>query len=74
MAPPVPPNRSSFQIQSTSSEHNGLREPNRLMVDKITTVDKKWMGWKIGCVEGKDLVCMNRAIQSFLGFGGASRG
>ena len=51
---------------------NGLREVSRLMVDKITTVDKERVGSMIGSLDDEDLVRMNRAILVFLGFGGAS--
>jgi mRNA interferase MazF len=50
---------------------NGLREPSRLMVDKITTVRKKNLGRLIGVLEGEDVTRLNRAIAVFLGLAGS---
>ena len=60
-----------LRILVEPSEKNGLREPSRLMVDKITTIPKERVGSLIGHLDDEDLVRMNRAILVFLGFGGS---
>jgi len=49
------------------NERNGLRSTSRLMVDKITTVPKERVAKRIGRLDDKDLVRLNRAILVFLG-------
>lgn len=49
------------------SAENGLKEPSRLMVDKITTVSKARIGRQIGRLADEDLVRLNRAMIVFLG-------
>ncbi len=43
------------------------RAVSRLMVDKLTTVSKEWLGERIGRLEDADVVRLNRAIMGFLG-------
>ena len=43
-----------FRLQVEPSEANSLREPSRLMVDKITTVARDKLGSKIGCLDEAD--------------------
>ena len=52
------------------STTNGLREPCRLMVDKITTVPRTKLGLHIGQLAAADVVRLNRAIVVFLGVAG----
>ncbi|MBL8645382.1 MAG: type II toxin-antitoxin system PemK/MazF family toxin [Rhodospirillaceae bacterium] len=59
-----------FRILIAPSEKNGLKEPSRLMADKITTVSKDKLGRKIGQLADTDLVRLNRAIVVFLGLAG----
>ncbi len=54
------------------NERNGLREPCRLMVDKLTTVSKAKLGSRIGALDDGDVVRLNRAIVVFLGLAGSS--
>lgn len=49
---------------------NGLREPCRLMVDKITTMHRSKAKTRIGRLSDEDMVRLNRAIIVFLGFAG----
>lgn len=49
------------------SSENGLKEPSRLMIDKITTVPKAKLGRRIGRVGDADLLRLNRALLIFLG-------
>lgn len=62
-----------FRIPVAPSEQNGLREPSRLMVDKLTTVPKAKLGKRVGRIEDETLVQLNRAIVVFLGLAGSSR-
>lgn len=56
-----------FRITVAPSEDNGLQEPSRLMVDKITTVPRNRVGARIGRLEDEHIVTLNRAILVFLG-------
>jgi mRNA interferase MazF len=42
------------------------------MVDKITTVPKKKLGARAGCLDDDDIVRLNRAVLVFLGLAGPS--
>jgi mRNA interferase MazF len=61
-----------FRLPIEPNERNGLRAPCRLMVDKITTVPKPRFGARIGRLDERDIVRLNRAILVFLGLAGAS--
>jgi len=52
-------------------EENGLRVSCRLMVDKITSVPRFKLGTRVGRLNRRDLVRLNRAIAVFLGLVGA---
>ena len=54
--PAIEPNRA-----------NGLRQPSRLMIDKITTVSKTKMGQRIGYLEEVEINLLNQAMLTFLG-------
>jgi len=54
------------------SPDNGLREPCRLMVDKITTMPRSKLGERTGVLAVLDMVRLERAIVVFLGLGSAS--
>jgi mRNA interferase MazF len=56
-----------FRLLVEPSESNGLRATCRLMVDKITTVPKSRVGYRIGRLADEDIVRMNRAAMVFLG-------
>jgi mRNA interferase MazF len=60
-----------FRLPVAPDERNGLRQPSRLMADKITTVAKTKLGSHIGRLDDDDLVRLNRAIVVFLGLGAA---
>ena len=59
-----------FRLAIAPSETNGLRQPCRLMVDKITTVAKAKLGARLGRLEEEDIVRLNRAVLVFLGLAG----
>jgi len=61
-----------FRLPIEPSEANGLREPCRLMVDKIATVPRTKLGRRIGRLGDEDIVRLNRAMIVFLGMAGAA--
>jgi mRNA interferase MazF len=56
-----------FRLAVQPNAHNGLRDPCRLMADKITTVSKSKLGALIGRLDDHDLLRLNRAMLVFLG-------
>jgi mRNA interferase MazF len=60
-----------FRVPVAPNERNGLRSACRLMVDKITTVAKTKLGSRVGELEDRDLLRLNRAMVVFLGLAGA---
>jgi mRNA interferase MazF len=62
-----------FRIPIEPNEENGLEMPSRLMVDKITTVPKTKLGFRIGRISDDELVRLNQAMLVFLGLAHASR-
>jgi mRNA interferase MazF len=46
---------------------NGLREPSKLMIDKISTIPRSKLGSRIGRLKDADMASVNRAIMVFLG-------
>jgi mRNA interferase MazF len=62
-----------FRIPVHPSERNGLNEPCRLMVDKITTVPRSRIGSRVGCLEDEHILSLNRAIVVFLGLADTAR-
>ncbi len=59
-----------FRLVVEPSEANGLRATSRLMVDKITTVQRAKLGGRVGRLGDADMVRLNRAIVIFLGLAG----
>lgn len=59
-----------FRLPVAPTERNGLRQPSRLMADKITTVAKTKLGSRLGRLDDEDLVRLNRALVVFLGLAG----
>ncbi len=56
-----------FRLEVESSSVNGLREPSRLMVDKVTTIPRSKLGDRVGVLAGADMLRLNRALVVFLG-------
>jgi len=56
-----------FRLAVEPSDRNGLRSACRLMIDKITTVPKSRVGYRIGRLADEDIVRVNRAALVFLG-------
>ena len=56
-----------FRILVEPSALNGLSVPSRIMVDKILTVRKARLGYRIGHLANRDITRLDRAIATFLG-------
>ncbi len=56
-----------LRLRIDPSNHNGLRAPSYIMVDKITTVRKNRIGKRIGKLEHGDMAGLDRAVATFLG-------
>ncbi len=53
---------------------NGLKSASRLMVDKLTTVDRARLGRRVGRLAVEDVVRLNQAMMVFLGLAASPRG
>ncbi len=62
-----------FRLAVLPTTGNGLRQPSRLMVDKITTVSKSKLGEWVGRLDDEDIVRLNQAMLVFLGLAGPPR-
>jgi mRNA interferase MazF len=56
-----------FRILIEPSPVNGLEFPSRVMVDKILTIRKTKLGFRVGHLDRRDLARLDRAIATFLG-------
>ncbi len=56
-----------FRIPVEPTGDNGLRAASRLMVDKVTTVQRSRLGQRIGQLADDDLLRLNRSLLVFLG-------
>ena len=56
-----------LRLPVSPSESNGLRSLSRMMVDKITTVNRAKLGKRIGLLEDTEMVRLERAILIFFG-------
>lgn len=63
-----------FRLLIEPNSGNGLHEPCRLMVDKITTVPKSKIGSRVGRLGDEDILRLNRAVLVFLGLAGPAPG
>ena len=62
-----PTDAALFRLLVEPTDMNGLHDPCRLMVDKLTTVRRSKIGHRMGRLDVEDVVRMNRAILVFLG-------
>lgn len=60
-----------FRLVIEPSGSNGLRSVCRLMIDKVTTVPKSRVGYRIGHLADEDMLRLNRAMVIFLGISAA---
>lgn len=56
-----------FRIPVDADATTGIRQPSRLMVDKITTMPRSKLGERIGQLSEEDLARLGRSIVVFLG-------
>jgi mRNA interferase MazF len=56
-----------FRIRVEPDDGNGLREPSRLMADKIVIVSRERLGRRIGRLAAADMTRLDRAVLVFLG-------
>jgi mRNA interferase MazF len=56
-----------FRILVEPTADNGLRAASRLMVDKVTTVQRSRLEHRIGQLTDDDLLRLNRSLLVFLG-------
>jgi mRNA interferase MazF len=56
-----------FRIPVVADDMTGIREPSRLMVDKITTVPRAKLGERVGRLSDDDMTRLGRSIAVFLG-------
>jgi mRNA interferase MazF len=68
-----PADLPELRIDLLPNQENGLREPCRVMIDKIATIPKSKLGQRIGVLHGSDMVRVNQAILVFLGLASAMR-
>jgi mRNA interferase MazF len=69
-----PTNAPLMRVPVAPSPANGLREPSRLMIDKLITVPRSRMGERLGIVDDAVLMQVARAIVVFLGIAGSPAG
>ena len=56
-----------FRILIEPTTLNGLQSPSRIMVDKILTIRKNRLGYRIGVLSEQDLKRLDRVITTCLG-------
>ncbi len=59
-----------FRLAIEPDATNGIRELSRLMVDKITTVQRSKLGDRVGTLSDQDMVRLAQAVLVFLGIAG----
>jgi len=62
-----------LRVPIEPTDRNGLREASSLMVDKVTTVPRARLGYRVGSLDDQDVVRLNRALMVFLGLAGTSQ-
>ena len=65
-----PAELSLFRVAVTPSDLNQLEFPSHIMVDKITTIARSKLGYRIGRLDEADLIRLNQALKTYLGLGG----
>ncbi len=56
-----------FRIPVSPRPENGLRTASRLMLDKLTTVNKSRFGDRVGHLDNAEMARLDQAILLFLG-------
>jgi mRNA interferase MazF len=55
------------RIPVVPDNRNGLREPSQVMIDKISSVRKSKVGFRIGALAREDMLRVDRSLVVFLG-------
>ncbi|WP_375457639.1 type II toxin-antitoxin system PemK/MazF family toxin [uncultured Enterovirga sp.] len=58
---------SIIRLKIDPTERNGLKQPSRLMVDKVSSVPRTKMGTRLGRLDHGDISRLNEALIVFLG-------
>lgn len=66
-----PTEAALIRLPIAPDDENGLHQPSRLMVDKITTVPRTKLGERLGSLSDQDMTRLTRATVVFLGIAGA---
>ena len=61
---------ASFRVAVEPDTANGLQASSRLMVDKVTTIRKARLGYRLGTLSHDDIRRVDRAMVVFLGLAG----
>lgn len=56
-----------FRMPVDADDTTGIRQPSRLMIDKITTVPRSKLGERVGRLSDDDMTRLGRSIAVFLG-------
>lgn len=56
-----------LRIALDPTDTNGLAEPSRIMLDKVTTMPRSKLGDRIGRVSDTDMATLSRGLVVFLG-------
>jgi mRNA interferase MazF len=67
-----PTDAALFRIPIDADDTTGIRQPSRLMVDKITTVPRSKLGERVGRLSDDDMTRLGRSIAVFLGLASSS--
>ena len=62
-----PTETETFRVRVDPTPINGLREPSRAMTDKISTLPRTKLGYRVGQLDPSDLGRIEAAITIFLG-------
>ena len=62
-----PTETETFRVRVNPTSANGLREPSRVMADKLSTLPRTKLGYRIGQLDPDDLGRVEAAITIFLG-------
>jgi mRNA interferase MazF len=65
-----PTNAWKIRLYVEPTQENGLRQPSRLMVDKLMTVRKDKLNRRIGRLDQQNMAELSNAIVIFLGLAG----
>lgn len=65
-----PTNAPLLRIPIEANETSGIREPSRIMVDKVSTIPRSKLGEQIGRLSAAEMTAVSRALVVFLGLAG----